>query len=63
MGDYQIHHRLPGSFILDQQIEKTDKDGNLYQEVTMSYHAHAVGITSGTKYIIHEKDVQTTQQD
>lgn len=27
----------------------------------MSYHAHAVGITSGTKYIVHEKEVQTIQ--
>jgi hypothetical protein len=43
--------------------EKTDKDGNLRQGATMSYHAHAIGITSGTKYIVHEKTVDSIQQE
>jgi hypothetical protein len=37
--------------------ETTDKDGNLRQTVTMDYfRTQAQGITSGTKYIVHEHD-------
>ncbi|HEY7109467.1 MAG TPA: hypothetical protein VH415_08580 [Nitrososphaeraceae archaeon] len=39
--------------------EKIDNDGNVLQDATASYSAHAVGMTSGTKYIVHEKEAQT----
>jgi hypothetical protein len=43
--------------------EEIDEDGNIHQKATMSYHADAVGMTSGIEYIVHEKEVQTIQQE
>ncbi|HEY7110560.1 MAG TPA: hypothetical protein VH415_14140 [Nitrososphaeraceae archaeon] len=43
--------------------EKIDKDGDIHQDATMSYNAHAVGMTFGSKYIVHEKEVQSFLQE